>query len=59
MRGESKTFALEMVKDGTIRLVPQEVVNISDSVLLRSLKKSAQQAKRGEVEDIPEDWFES
>ena len=53
-----ETFSMEVLKDGTIRLTPQEVVNIADASLLKSLKKSVAQAKRGEVEDIPDDWIE-
>ncbi len=59
MRHGSEAFVIEKMKDGTIRLIPQAIVNISDASLIRSLKKSAQQAKAGNVEDVPEDWIES
>ncbi len=52
------TFSIEIMKDGTIKLVPQEVVNIADAMLLKSLKKSVAQAKRGQVEDIPDEWID-
>lgn len=52
------TFSVEIMKDGIIKLVPQEVVNIADAMLLKSLKKSVAQAKRGQVEDIPDDWID-
>jgi len=52
------TFAIEIMKDGVIKLVPQEVVNIADAMLLKSLKKSVAQAKRGQVEDIPDEWID-
>lgn len=52
-----ETFSMEVLKDGTIKLVPQEVVNIADATLLKSLKKSVAQAKRGELEDVPDEWI--
>ncbi len=52
-----ETFSMEILKGGSIKLIPQEVVNIADAVLLKSLKKSVSQAKRGEIEDVPDDWI--
>ncbi len=52
------TFSIEIMKDGIVKLVPQEVVNIVDAMLLKSLKKSVAQAKRGQVEDIPDEWID-
>ena len=57
-RQGSDTFSIEVLKDGTIKLVPQEVVNIADAALLKSLKKSVAQAKRGELEDVPDEWID-
>lgn len=51
-------FSMEIMKDGSIKLVPQEVVNIADAALLKSLKKSVAQAKRGQVEDVPDEWID-
>ncbi|MEK6772794.1 MAG: hypothetical protein AABY64_02535 [Bdellovibrionota bacterium] len=51
-------FSIEVLKDGTIKLIPQEVINIADAVLLKSLKKSVAQAKRGQVEDVPNEWID-
>jgi bifunctional DNA-binding transcriptional regulator/antitoxin component of YhaV-PrlF toxin-antitoxin module len=51
------TFSVEIMKDGTIKLIPQKVVNIADATLLKSLKKSVAQAKREQVEDIPDEWL--
>jgi len=51
-------FSIELMKDGCIRLVPQEIVNIADAALLKSLKKSVAQAKRGQIEDIPDEWID-
>jgi hypothetical protein len=53
-----ETFSLEVLKDGSIKLTPQEVVSIADAALLKSLKKSVAQAKRGELEDVPDDWID-
>lgn len=52
------TFSIEIMKDGSIKLVPQELVNIADAELLKSLKKSVAQAKRGQVEDVPDEWID-
>lgn len=52
------TFSIEIMKDGVIKLVPQEVVNIADAMLLKSLKKSVGQFKKGQMEDIPDDWMD-
>jgi len=51
-------FSIEVLKDGTIKLIPQEVVNIADAALLKSLKKSVAQAKKGQVEDVPDEWID-
>lgn len=53
-----ETFSIELLKDGSIKLIPQEVVDVADAALLRSLKKSVAQAKRGEVEDVPDEWID-
>lgn len=53
-----ETFSMEILKDGSIKLIPQEVVNIADAALLKSLKKSVAQVKKGEVEDIPDEWID-
>lgn len=52
------TFSIEIMKDGVVKLVPQEIVNIADAILLKSLKKSVSQAKRGQVEDVPDEWID-
>jgi len=51
-------YSIEVLKDGTIKLIPQEVVNIADAALLKSLKKSVAQAKKGQVEDVPDEWID-
>ncbi len=57
-RNGVEAFSIELLKDGSIKLVPQQLVNIADAVLLKSLKKSVGQAKRGQVEDLPDDWID-
>ena len=52
------SFSIEILKDGSVKLTPQEIVNIADASLLKSLKKSIAQAKRGQVEDIPDEWID-
>lgn len=59
IRKGAETFSVEILKDGTLKLIPQEVINITDASMLKSLKKSAQQMKNGELEDIPEEWLKS
>lgn len=57
-RNGVETFSIEIMKDGAIKLIPQEVINIADALLLKSLKKSVAQAKRGQVEDVPAEWID-
>ena len=58
VRNGAETFSIELLKDGSVKLTPQEVINITDASMLKSLKKSVQQMKNGEVEDIPKEWLE-
>ena len=53
-----ETFVLEILKDGTLKLIPQETVSLTDAALLKSLKKSVAQAQLGEVEDVPDEWID-
>lgn len=57
-RKGAETFVLEVLRDGSIKLTPQEVVTIADAALLKSLRKSVAQAKRGEVKKVPDDWVD-
>ena len=57
VRNGAETFSIELLKDGSVKLTPQEVINITDASMLKSLKKSVQQMKNGEVEDVPKEWL--
>jgi bifunctional DNA-binding transcriptional regulator/antitoxin component of YhaV-PrlF toxin-antitoxin module len=57
-RQGAETFVLKILKDGTIQLTPQGVVDIADAALLKSLKKSVNQVKRRQVEDVPDEWID-
>lgn len=52
-----ESYSLEVMKDGALKLIPQEVVSLADAALLRSLKKSIKQMKDGETEEIPKEWL--
>jgi len=51
------SFAIETKQDGTIHLVPQKAVSLVEAKTLESLKVSIRQFKKGEVEDLPDDWI--
>ena len=51
-------FAIEPQKDGTLKLIPQKQVSLEDARLIESLKKSAQEFKKGKLHKMPPDWIE-
>ena len=51
-------FAIEKQRDGTLRLIPQKQVSVEDANLIESLKKSAQEFKKGKLHKVPPDWME-
>ena len=51
------TFAIESEEDGTLILIPQRQVSLADAKLIESLKKSAQEYKKGKLHKIPSEWI--
>ncbi len=52
------SFAVKPQSDGTLVLIPQRSVSIDDAKLLESLKKSANEFKKGKLHKIPSEWTE-
>ena len=51
-------FAIEPQKDGTLKLIPQKQVSLEDAKLIERLKKSIENAKKGNVTKVPPEWME-
>ena len=62
LREGVETFAIEPYKDGTLKLIPQRQVSLEDAKLIESLKeslkKSAQEYKKGKLHKMPPEWME-
>ena len=58
LREGVETFAVTSETDGTLRLIPQRQVSMADADLIESLKKSAQEFKKGKLHKMPADWME-
>ncbi|MEI8345850.1 MAG: hypothetical protein WCG27_00160 [Pseudomonadota bacterium] len=58
LREGVETFALESEKDGVLKLIPQRQVSLEDAKLIESLKKSAQEYKKGKLHKMPAEWKE-
>lgn len=58
LREGTDSFAVEPEKDGVLRLIPLRQVSLEDAKLIESLKKSAQEYKRGKLHKMPADWVE-
>ncbi len=52
------TFVVESEKNGVLRLIPQKQVSLEDANLIESLKKSAQEYKKGKLHKMPPEWME-
>ena len=58
LREGVETFSVEPEKDGTRRLIPPRQVSLEDAKLIESLKKSAQEYKKGKLHKMPPEWME-
>lgn len=59
LRDGVDAFSIEQMKDGALRLVPQQVVSSDDAKLLASLKRSAADLKAGRVSKISQTWLDN
>ena len=57
LRKDIEGFVIEPQKDGTLKLIPQKQVSLEDAKLIESLKKSAQEFKKGKLHKMPPDWI--
>lgn len=53
------SFTWECEEDGSIRLVPQQVVSVEDAKLIQMLKGSVEDFKSGRVKKIPKKWLDN
>ncbi len=53
------SFVWEREQDGTIRLIPQQVVSLEDAKLIQMLKNSIEDFKAGRVKKIPKKWLDN
>ena len=51
-------FSIEAQEDGTLKLIPQKQVSLKDAKLIERLKKSVENAKKGNVTKVPPEWME-
>lgn len=58
LRDGVDAFTIEQMKDGALRLVPQQVVSADDAKLLQLLKGSIADVKAGRVKKIPQKWLD-
>ena len=50
-------FAVESLGDGTLKLIPQQVVSSEEAKLLQMLKRSVDDFKAGRIKKIPKKWL--
>lgn len=58
LREGVEAFAVEQQDDGTLFLIPQKQVSLKDAKLIERLKKSVENAKKGNVTKVPTEWME-
>ena len=52
-------FTVETLKDGAIKLVPQQIVSTKDAKLLHALKGTVDDFKAGRIKKIPRKWLDN
>jgi len=52
-------FTVETLKDGAIKLVPQQIVSTEDAKLIHMLKGSVDDFKAGRIKKIPRKWLDN
>ncbi len=58
LRDGVDVFQVQKLGDGSLKLIPQEVVSIEDAKVIKMLKRSINDFKAGKVEKIPEEWLD-
>jgi len=59
MREGIYAFTAETLKDGAIKLVPQQIVSTEDAKLIQTLKGSIADFKTGRIKKTPRKWLDS
>ena len=57
-RKEVDSFAVNQKRDGSLHLVPQKSISMTDAQLLEELKKSLKEVKKGKTIPMPKEWIE-
>ena len=58
LRNGIDSFLVESEGDGSLHLVPQKSVSLSDAALLDGLKASIQEVRKGATKAMPKEWIE-
>lgn len=58
LRDGVEAFAVEAKEDGTLYLIPQKQVSLQDAKIIERLKRSVENAKKGNVTKVPSEWME-
>ena len=59
LRDGVDAFTVKQLKDGTLQLVPQQVVSAEDAALAKLLKNSVADFKAGRIKKIPRNWLDN
>ena len=59
LRDGVDAFTVERLKDGSLQLVPQQVVSSEDAALAKILKSSVADFKAGRIKKIPQNWLDN
>ena len=59
LRDGVDAFAISQLKDGTIQLVPQQVVSSEDAAVAKILKKSIADFKAGRIQKVSKKWLDN
>ena len=59
LRDGVDAFTIKQLSDGTIQLVPHQVVSLEDAALAKILKSSVADFKKGRIKKIPQKWLDN
>ncbi len=59
LRDGVDAFTVKRMKDGSLQLVPQQVISSEDAALAKLLKSSVEDFKAGRIKKIPQTWLDN
>ena len=59
LRDGVDAFSVSRLRDGTLQLVPQQVVSLEDAALVKILKSSIADFKAGRVRKVSRSWLDN